>query len=399
MTGAPETLRPLAPDEAKHFGWTETAPAKTVIAALEAAAPGAARFVGGCVRDSLIGEAPKDFDIATRLAPPAVIAALKRDGLGAAPTGLDHGTVTAVANHIGVEVTTLRADVSTDGRRATVAFTEDWALDARRRDFRLNAIYLTADKKLYDPEGGVADAKAGRVRFIGAAHDRIREDYLRILRFFRFSARFSAAFDAEGLAACAELKSGIAQLSAERIGDEFSKILALARASLAVDRMAQSSILHEIWPAPPRLDVFAALKALDPEAGAPLGLAALWGAARRGDRRGVKAFKRRRGPAQARFVGRKVDRPGNGRKGGASGALSSWCGFVARRPPSRALGDEEWRLEEACRPRRPLDAAALSLHWQRRHRRRRERRARCRQNPESGRGSLDRRGFSASRTA
>jgi poly(A) polymerase len=282
MTGAPEELRALSPEEAAHFGWTEAAPARKVIGALEAAAPGAARFVGGCVRDSLLGETPKDFDIATILPPPAVIAALKRAGLGAAPTGIDHGTVTGVDGHVGVEITTLRADVSTDGRRATVVFTEDWALDARRRDFRLNAIYLTADKKLYDPVGGVADAKAGRVGFIGAPEDRIREDYLRILRFFRFSARFSAGFDAEGLAACAALKGGIAQLSAERIGDELSKILSLPRASLAVEAMARSSILAEVWPAPPRLDVFARLKALDPQAAAPSGLAALWGAASEG---------------------------------------------------------------------------------------------------------------------
>ena len=149
---------------------------------------------------------------------------LHKAKLGAAPTGIEHGTVTGIADHVGVEVTTLRADVSTDGRRATVAFTEDWATDASRRDFTINAIYLTTDKMLFDPVGGVADAEAGKVRFIGNAEDRIREDYLRILRFFRFSARFADGFDVPGLTACAFVERGNWQsLSAERIGDETDK--------------------------------------------------------------------------------------------------------------------------------------------------------------------------------
>lgn len=281
-------LIPLAPEDAPHFAWTEDPPVKKIVAALEAARAGSARFVGGCVRDSLIGERPKDVDIATTLKPQAVMKALKKAGLGAAPTGLDHGTVTGVADRVGVEITTLRADVATDGRRATVAFTEDWKVDAERRDFRLNAIYLTTDKKLYDPVGGVEDAKAGRVRFIGAPEDRIREDYLRILRFFRFSARFSDRFDAEGLAACARLKEGIKRLSAERVGDEFSKILALPRAAAAVEAMAQASVLAQVWPSEPDIRTLAALKRLDPSAPAPVGLAALWG--RRGE--GVDAALR-----------------------------------------------------------------------------------------------------------
>ncbi|MGE0410109.1 MAG: CCA tRNA nucleotidyltransferase, partial [Amphiplicatus sp.] len=278
MSGA-ESLRALSADEAAHFSWTDDPPVRKIVAALEAAAPGSARFVGGCVRDSLIGERPKDFDIATRLRPDDVIAALRRAGLGAAPTGIEHGTVTGIADHVGVEVTTLRADVSTDGRRATVAFTDDWAKDAERRDFRLNAIYLTTERLLYDPVGGVADAKAGRVRFIGAPEDRIGEDYLRILRFFRFSARFSPVLDAQGLAAATALKYGLKRLSAERLGEELSRILALPRAAPAVAAMAAAGILAEIWRAPARLDVFAALKKLDSSAPAPLGLAALWDAA------------------------------------------------------------------------------------------------------------------------
>ncbi|HXI86183.1 MAG TPA: CCA tRNA nucleotidyltransferase, partial [Parvularculaceae bacterium] len=270
-------LRGITSEEAACFSWTDRPPVRKIVAALEAARPGGARFVGGCVRDSLIGVEPKDIDIATTLTPDAVVKALKKAGLGAAPTGVEHGTITGVADHVGVEITTLRADVSTDGRHATVAFTEDWARDAERRDFRLNAIYLTTDKKLYDPVGGVEDAKTGRVRFIGAPEDRIREDYLRILRFFRFSARFSTTFDAEGLAACAALKEGMARLSRERVGAEFSAILALPRASEAIEAMAKTGVLAEVWPAEADLAAFAALKWLDPDAPTALGLAALWG--------------------------------------------------------------------------------------------------------------------------
>lgn len=272
-------LTPLSPEEARFFTWMEEAPARKIIAALDASRPGASRFVGGCVRDSLLGETPKDFDIATTLLPQEVIKALNAAGLGAAPTGVEHGTITGIADRTGVEITTLRADVATDGRRATVAFTEDWSLDARRRDFRLNAIYLTTDRKLFDPAGGVNDARARRVRFIGNAEDRIREDYLRILRFFRFSARFAKDFDAGGLAACARLKAGIAQLSAERVGDELLKILALPRAAAAINAMNAASILTAVWGDASDVASFAALKDLASDAPPALGLAALWGEA------------------------------------------------------------------------------------------------------------------------
>lgn len=272
-------LVPLTKGQRRHFTWLEApAPAK-VVAALEKAEPGSARFVGGCVRDSLFGDAPKDFDIATTLEPEAVTTALRAAGLGAAPTGLDHGTVTAIADHQGVEVTTLRADVSTDGRRAVVAFTRDWAVDAGRRDFTINAIYLTPDGRLYDPVGGLADAEAGRVRFIGAAQERIREDFLRILRFFRFSARFSDTLDPEGLAACAKLKDGIARLSAERIGAEMTAILALPRAAVALAAMKESGVLAEVWDAPADIDAVARLKEAAPHVSPPAALAVLFGEA------------------------------------------------------------------------------------------------------------------------
>lgn len=277
MSGAPE-FRPLTGAERASFGWVRRPPVRKIVAALEAAEAGASRFVGGCVRDSLLGQAPKDIDIATTLTPEETIAALHAAGLSAAPTGLDHGTVTGVADHVGVEITTLRADVSTDGRRATVAFTKDWRVDAGRRDFRLNAIYLTLDDRLFDPVGGAEDARAGRVRFIGEAKDRIREDYLRILRFFRFSARFAKGFDAEGLGACAALAGGMDVLSAERIGGEFCRILALPNAALAADAMAAAGVLAHVWPAPAERQTLRKLKELDADAPAPLGLAALFGA-------------------------------------------------------------------------------------------------------------------------
>lgn len=265
-----------------NFSWVDDPSVAKVIRALNVARSGGARFVGGCVRDGLLGLAPKDVDVATTLTPDDVVAALKRAGLGAAPTGIEHGTVTAVADHKGVEVTTLRADVSTDGRRASVAFTTDWFVDATRRDFTINALYLTPELDLYDPVGGASDLAARRVRFIGAPDDRIREDYLRILRFFRFSARFAATFDAAGLAACERLKDGIRRLSAERVGDELTKLLALPAPQASLSAMAAAGVLAEVFPAPPSIETLARLKAIDPDAAPPLALAALYGASGEG---------------------------------------------------------------------------------------------------------------------
>lgn len=248
------------------------------MAALERLRRHASRFVGGCVRDSLAGVAPKDIDIATALLPEEVMTALRADGIGVAPTGLAHGTVTAVADHVGVEVTTLRADVSTDGRRATVAFTQDWRTDALRRDFTINALSLTPDLVLYDYAGGVDDLVGRRVRFIGDARARIAEDYLRILRFFRFSARFADRFDADGLAAVSQSAGGVAHLSAERIGDEMQKILALPQAPFAVAGLSVSGVLRMVWPADADVQYIARLKTLEPAATPALGLAALFGA-------------------------------------------------------------------------------------------------------------------------
>ena len=267
----------LTSDQHQYFHWLNAPPLTRVIEALENAEPASARFVGGCVRDSLLGVAPKDFDVATTLEPAAVIAALEKAGLRAVPTGADHGTVTAIVNHQGIEVTTLRADVTTDGRRATVAFTRDWSIDASRRDFTINAIYLTPDGRLFDPVGGIPDTETKNVRFIGDASRRIREDYLRILRFFRFTARFSSNFDETGLAACAALKDGIGQLSAERIGAEIMTILTLPRATFALMAMNKAGVLEKIWPELADIDAVDRLKAAEPTASAPLVLAVLFG--------------------------------------------------------------------------------------------------------------------------
>lgn len=231
--------------------YLNAAPTRAVIAALEAAGgEDCARFVGGCVRNALMGKAVDDVDIATTLRPEAVMAALEAAGLKFAPTGLEHGTVTAIAEGHPFEVTTLRRDVSTDGRNATVAFTTDWAEDARRRDFRFNALYADKTGVVSDPVGeGIADARAGRVVFVGEAETRIREDYLRILRFFRFFAWYGqGAPDAAALAACAALKDGMARLSAERVSKELLKLLAAPDPGPAAALMGEAGVLGRVLP-------------------------------------------------------------------------------------------------------------------------------------------------------
>ena len=231
--------------------WMRSARTKAVIAALEAAGgPGCARFVGGCVRNALSGHPVDDVDIATPLTPDQVIAALEAAGLKAAPTGLDHGTVTAIVRGGPFEITTLRRDVETDGRRAVVAFTTDWALDAQRRDFRFNAVYADPRGRLYDPTGeGVADARAGRIVFVGDPDRRICEDALRILRFFRFQAWYGRGDpDPAGLAACERRRGLLAGLSAERVAKELLKLLAAADPRAALRRMVAAGALSAVLP-------------------------------------------------------------------------------------------------------------------------------------------------------
>ncbi|MFN3228673.1 MAG: CCA tRNA nucleotidyltransferase [Asticcacaulis sp.] len=200
-----------------------------VMAALEAAGGSdCARFVGGAVRNALMGLSVEDVDIATQLDPAAVLAALEAAGLKAIPTGIEHGTVTAVCEGRPFEITTLRRDVETDGRRAVVAFSRDWREDALRRDFRLNALYADRAGCVFDPvEGGLADLEARRVVFVGDPHQRIQEDALRILRFFRFHAGYGAGDpDPAGLEACLALRDRVADLSGERLQKELLKTLA-----------------------------------------------------------------------------------------------------------------------------------------------------------------------------
>ncbi len=207
------------------------------------------RFVGGAVRDWLLGLPVSDIDLATRLKPDAVIAALRGAGIRAVPTGLQHGTVTAVSGGVPYEVTTLRRDVATFGRHADVAFTDDWQADALRRDFTINALYADPGTgELVDFFGGIDDLKARRVRFIGAALERIAEDHLRILRFFRFSARFAPELDAEGLAACSARANDLMALSRERIRDELLKLLALPLPAPTVAAMLDHAILKPVLP-------------------------------------------------------------------------------------------------------------------------------------------------------
>ena len=229
-----------------------TAPAtRAVMAALEAAGgSGCARFVGGCVRNALIGQPVADIDIATTLRPDETARAIRAAGLKAVPTGMAHGTVTAVAERRPFEITTLRRDVSTDGRRATVSFTDDWGEDAARRDFRLNALYADAEGHVFDPTGeGVADARAGRIIFVGDPETRILEDFLRILRFFRFHAWYGQGEpDAAALAACHALASGMTRLSAERVSSELMKLLSAEDPRAAMAAMAEAGVLAQVVP-------------------------------------------------------------------------------------------------------------------------------------------------------
>src|SRR5690606_15501859 len=226
--------------------WTRRPDLGALVAAL---GPDTVRWVGGAVRDTLLGEDVSDVDAATIHRPERVIERLAAAGIRAVPTGIEHGTVTAVLPGGPVEVTTLRRDVSTDGRRATVAFSTEWHDDAARRDFTINALY--ADPRtleVHDWFGGLDDLAARRVRFIGDARQRIREDYLRILRYFRFQARFGSRLDDEAEEACAELASTLKGLSRERVAMELLNLLALPDPAPTVARMQARGVLPVILP-------------------------------------------------------------------------------------------------------------------------------------------------------
>lgn len=248
--------------------WMTHPATRRVMDALTAAGgPDCARFVGGCVRDAVLGRAAEDVDIATTLRPDAVTAALVAAGIKAVPTGIAHGTVTAVTHGRVLEITTLRRDVETDGRHATVAFTDDWARDATRRDFTMNALYADAQGAVFDPTGaGLADLRAGRVAFVGEAAVRIGEDALRILRFFRFQAWYGRGEpDAEGLAACAAGRDSLALLSAERVWKELLRLLSADDPREAVRLMAATGVLAVVLPHATGLSRFSALVRIETE--------------------------------------------------------------------------------------------------------------------------------------
>ena len=235
------------------------------------AADGApARFVGGCVRDALLGRPVRDIDIATAEPPDRVMALLQGAGVRAIPTGIEHGTVTAVLDREHFEVTTLRRDVETFGRRARVAFTDDWAADAARRDFTINAIFCDPDGTLYDPTGGRPDLEAGRIRFVGAALARIREDVLRLLRFFRLHAWYGTGpADEEALAACRAMAPEVATLSPERVWSELRRLLLAPDPAAVLDLMAACGVIPHVLPEAGDRSRLARLVEIEAATGAP----------------------------------------------------------------------------------------------------------------------------------
>ncbi|MDJ0609574.1 MAG: CCA tRNA nucleotidyltransferase [Kiloniellales bacterium] len=249
--------------------WMTAPETRAVVEALTAEGT-EVRFVGGCVRDAVAGRPVRDIDLATPDPPEKVIALLEAAGLKAVPTGLAHGTVTAVSSHQPFEVTTLRRDVETDGRRATVAFTDDWEADAARRDFTFNALSCGIDGRLFDPFGGHRDLIEGRVRFVGEARQRIAEDYLRLLRFFRFHAFYGRGEpDPEGLKAAAAAAGELTRLSGERVRAELLRLLQANNPVPVLEVMDQEKILASVLPELGAPDVLKSLLSLGIESPRP----------------------------------------------------------------------------------------------------------------------------------
>ena len=247
----------------QQFTWMREPGVSSLFAALP---DGSLRFVGGCVRNALWGEDVGDIDLACQLEPEAVVAALTAADIRHVPTGIAHGTVTAVIDSQPYEITSLRRDVETDGRRATVAYTTDWAEDAQRRDLTINALYADMTGHVYDPTGqGLLDLKSRKFRFVGDAEQRVQEDYLRILRFFRFLALYGGQekVDAASLKACREHQAGIKKLSAERVWMELKKLLSADNPVRACHIMLTNGILETVLPEANNVDGLEALLRLE----------------------------------------------------------------------------------------------------------------------------------------
>lgn len=247
----------------KENAWISSKGASSILEALPA---GSTRFVGGCVRNAIMGEPIGDIDLATQMEPKAVQKLLTKAGIKTVPTGIEHGTITAVVDGEPFEITTLRKDVETDGRRAVIAFTQDWAEDAVRRDFTVNAIYADQAGNIYDPTGqGLDDIKTRKFRFVGDGDARVQEDYLRILRYFRFLAWYAgdSKIDADALKACRENRAGLKSLSSERVWSEIKKILAAPEPARAVQIMLTNDILPLVLPESSNAEGLALMQSLE----------------------------------------------------------------------------------------------------------------------------------------
>lgn len=233
-------------DPARH-SWMSGPETRAVIDMLENERPLGSRFVGGCVRNALLEAPVADVDISTQIRPERVLEIAEAAGLRAIPTGIEHGTITVVSGGVPYEITTLRKDVATDGRRAVVEFSDKWEEDAQRRDFRLNALYADFHGKIHDPTGGLKDLEARRFVFVGDARQRIREDYLRTLRLFRFQAWYGSGDpDEVAISAAYELRDGLSTLSVERVWAELKKLLAAPDPRRAVELMQAGGILNQL---------------------------------------------------------------------------------------------------------------------------------------------------------
>ena len=252
-------------DSTRH-AWMRAPETLAVLSAL-----GEARFVGGAVRNALLGMAVSDIDIAVPFEPKEVVRKLEAAHIKVVPTGIEHGTVTAIQDGQVFEVTSLRRDVATDGRRAVVAYTKDWREDSARRDFTINALYATPDGEIFDYHGGLADLKAGRVRFVGDPAQRVAEDYLRILRLFRFHAWYGQGeMDDEALRAAAAAKAKLSTLSGERIAKELLRLLEADNPMPVLRVMAASGILSELLPGALALERLGHLVTIQAQEGFPV---------------------------------------------------------------------------------------------------------------------------------